>query len=109
MPLALICTMPSAGSQPLEERTENARGADNVKAVSAYRGASLVLAGERDRITPLALGQKVYAALPGTAKQWFVAAGATHNAIVGHKEVMPVYCDFVNAVSSGVSLPKGKD
>lgn len=69
---------------------------DNVAAVSAYRGASLVLAGEADTVTPAPLARKVYEAIPGTGKQWFMAAGADHNGIFGHKDVMPVYCGFVN-------------
>lgn len=73
------------------------RAADNVAAVAGYRGASLVLAGERDRTTPPALGHGVYAALPAGQKQWLVAAGAGHNAIFGHRDVMPAYCRFVNA------------
>lgn len=77
------------------EVAESLRGVDNVAAVTGYRGASLVLAGDGDRITPLPLAQKVYAALPG-AKQWLVAQGAGHNTIFGHKDVMPVYCSFVN-------------
>ncbi|MES2758281.1 MAG: alpha/beta fold hydrolase [Pseudomonadota bacterium] len=87
------------------EIDESLRAADNVAAVAGYRGAALVLAGERDRITPPALGQKVFAALPGTAKQWFVADGAGHNAIFGHKDVMPVYCGFVSSPSRGAVKP----
>ena len=78
------------------EIEKSLREADNVAAVSGYRGPSLVLAGEHDRITPPALGQRVYAALPGSAKQWLVAQGAGHNTIFGHKDVMPVYCNFID-------------
>jgi pimeloyl-ACP methyl ester carboxylesterase len=60
-----------------------------------------VLAGERDRITPPALGHRVYAAIPPAAKQWFVADGAGHDGIFGHQDVMPVYCGFVNRKSAG--------
>ena len=83
------------------EIAESLRGVDNVAAVAGYRNASLVLAGERDRITPPALGHQVYAALPGAAKQWFVADGAGHNAIFGHQDVMPVYCSFVRGIAAG--------
>jgi pimeloyl-ACP methyl ester carboxylesterase len=78
------------------EVADSLRGIDNVALVAGYRGASLVLAGERDRITPLLLARKVYAALPDGAKQWFVAEGAGHDGIFGHKDVMPVYCGFVS-------------
>lgn len=72
------------------------RGVDNVAAVGAYRGAALVLAGEADTVTPAALARKVYEAIPGERKQWFMAPGAGHNGIFGHKDVMPVYCGFVS-------------
>jgi pimeloyl-ACP methyl ester carboxylesterase len=71
------------------------RGIDNVAAVSAYRGSSLVLVGEEDRITPAPLARKVFEAIPGPSKQWFMAAGAGHNGIFGHNDVMPVYCNFI--------------
>ena len=73
------------------------RGIDNVAAVSAYRGASLVLGGSEDNITPVPLARKVFEAIPGQSKQWFVAQGAGHNGVFGHREVMPVYCGFVRA------------
>jgi hypothetical protein len=72
---------------------------DNVAAVSTYRGRSLVLAGERDTVTPPALGRRVYAALPGTRKQWLLVDGASHNSIFGSAALMPAYCAFVNAGS----------
>lgn len=78
------------------EVAESLRGVDNVATVSGYHGASLVLAGERDRTTPPPLAHRVYAALPDRSKQWFVAQGAGHNGIFGHQDVMPVYCSFVN-------------
>lgn len=82
------------------EIAESLRSIDNVAAVGHYRGASLVLAGERDRITPPQLGRRVYAAIPAAGKQWQVAAGAGHNAIFGHRDVMPLDCDFVNRRSA---------
>jgi pimeloyl-ACP methyl ester carboxylesterase len=87
------------------EVAESLRAADNVAAVAGYRGPSLVLAGERDRITPPALGHSVYAAMPGGAKQWFVAEGASHNTIFGHRDVMPVYCGFVNRPGAPREIP----
>jgi pimeloyl-ACP methyl ester carboxylesterase len=72
------------------------RGVDNVAAVGAYRGAALVLAGAADSVTPAALARKVYDAIPGQRKQWLLVPGAGHNGIFGHKEVMPLYCAFVN-------------
>ena len=71
------------------------RGVDNVAAMGNYQGTTLVLAGERDKVTPLALGRKVYEAVPGTRKRWFVAEGAGHNDIISHPAVAPGYCAFL--------------
>ncbi|WP_426189696.1 alpha/beta hydrolase [Massilia sp. DWR3-1-1] len=76
------------------------RAVDNLAAVSGYRGASLVLAGTRDGITPPALGQRVYAALPAGQKQWVVADGAGHNDIFGRPDVMAAYCALVKRIST---------
>lgn len=73
------------------------RSVDNVAAVSRYQGASLVLVGENDKVTPPQLARKVFDAIPGQSKKWFMAPGAGHNGIFGHKDVMPVYCGFVNS------------
>jgi len=75
---------------------QSLRGVDNVKAVAGYPGASLVLAGQADTVTPPALGRRVYDALPEQRRQWLLADGASHNGIFGHKDVMPPYCAFVN-------------
>lgn len=74
------------------------RRIDNVAAVSGYRGAALVLAGEHDKVTPAPLARKVFEAIPAAGKQWLMAAGAGHNGIFGHKDVMPVYCGLVKQV-----------
>lgn len=75
------------------------RSVDNVAAVSRYLGSSLVLVGENDKVTPPQLARKVFDAIPGQSKKWFIAPGAGHNGIFGHKEVMPVYCSFVSSTS----------
>lgn len=71
------------------------RGIDNVQLVGGYRGTSLVLAGEKDKVTPPALGRRVFEALPGERKQWFLADGADHNGILRQPAVRPVYCGVV--------------
>lgn len=70
---------------------------DNVEAMSGYRGASLVLLGDKDKITPDALARKVFDAIPGPRKRWHVAPGAGHNDTFGRPDVMPVYCAVVGA------------
>ncbi len=84
----------------LVSRVEVAPGlrvVDNVAAMSGYRGASLVLTGERDKVTPARLARKVFDAIPGQRKRWHVAPGAGHNDTFGRADVMPVYCQLVRA------------
>jgi pimeloyl-ACP methyl ester carboxylesterase len=75
---------------------QSLRGVDNVTAVAGYPGASLVLAGQADTVTPPALGRRVYEALPPARRQWLLADGASHNGISGQQDVMPAYCAFVH-------------
>ncbi|ATQ74977.1 alpha/beta hydrolase [Massilia violaceinigra] len=71
------------------------RGVDNQALVRTWDGPSLVLSGEKDQLIPVAMSRKVYDAIPGENKQWHVARGASHNGILAHPDVSPVYCDFV--------------
>lgn len=71
------------------------KAVDNVAAMGAWQGPSLVLAGERDKVTPVALARKVYDAIPGQRKQWHLSPGAGHNDTFGRADVMPLYCKFV--------------
>lgn len=71
------------------------KAVDNVAAMRAYPGPSLVLAGERDKVTPVALARKVYDAIPGQRKQWHLSPGAGHNDTFGRADVMPLYCKLV--------------
>jgi pimeloyl-ACP methyl ester carboxylesterase len=71
------------------------KAVDNVAAMRAYQGPSLVLAGERDKVTPAALARKVYDAIPGQRKQWHLSPGAGHNDTFGRADVMPPYCKLV--------------
>jgi pimeloyl-ACP methyl ester carboxylesterase len=71
------------------------KAVDNVVAMGAWQGPSLVLAGARDKVTPVALARKVYDAIPGQRKQWHLSPGAGHNDTFGRADVMPLYCKFV--------------
>ena len=68
---------------------------DNVAAMHGYTGASLVLMGSADKVTPPALARKVFDAIPSGRKQWYLAPGAGHNDTFGRADVMPVYCKLV--------------
>ena len=79
-------------------QVEPALGAvDNVAAVHAYTGASLVLAGKRDTITPPLLARRVFDAIGTRSKRWYEAPDSGHNDTFGAPDVMPVYCDFIRA------------
>lgn len=77
------------------EIAESLRAVDNVAAVARFHGAGLVLAGERDHVTPAALGRRVFAAMNPARRQWIEQAGAGHNDIFGSPALMPAYCAFV--------------
>jgi pimeloyl-ACP methyl ester carboxylesterase len=68
------------------------RAVDNVAAMSGYRGTALVLAGGKDRLTPAPLARKVFDAIPGSGKQWYLSPEAGHNDTFGRADVMPLYC-----------------
>jgi len=71
------------------------QGIDNVATVAGYAGLALVLEGEEDRITPPRLAKQVYAALPSSAKQLLMVAGAGHNDVLSNAAVPPAYCAFL--------------
>lgn len=73
---------------------------DNVVAASAFRGPGLVLVGENDRITPLALGKRVYEAMPGTPRELLVAPGAGHNDVLESGAAVQGYCRFIDKVAA---------
>lgn len=73
------------------------RAIDNVVAVAGYRGSALVMLGGRDRVTPTALGRKVYAALPEGRKRLLVLPGADHNGVITDPGAGAAYCDFIAA------------
>jgi pimeloyl-ACP methyl ester carboxylesterase len=78
------------------EVAESLRGVDNVAAAAAYRGDALVLAGSRDRVTPPALGQRVYAAMAPQRRRWILLDGVGHSTMFNRAEVRPAYCAFVS-------------
>ncbi|MFZ6719259.1 alpha/beta hydrolase [Undibacterium sp. Ji49W] len=71
---------------------------DNTRAVGAYRGKSLVLVGDQDKVTPLALGRKVYEAIPAGDKRFVVSPGGGHNGLMHRTDVVDAYCGFVRSI-----------
>jgi hypothetical protein len=74
------------------------QGIDNAASVAAYQGPALVLVGDRDNVTPLALGRKVFDALPATSKRFVVSPGGGHNGLLQRADIMDTYCSFVDTV-----------
>lgn len=68
---------------------------DNARAVSQFRGPSLVITGEQDQITPSQLGEKVFMSIPATQKRHVSIPGAGHSGNLSRKEVQEAYCGFV--------------
>lgn len=81
------------------EVTPPLAGVDNVAAVSAFRGPGLVLVGANDRITPAALGRRVFEAMPGSPTQLLVAAGAGHNDVLANQGTVLGYCSFIGKLA----------
>lgn len=77
------------------------RGIDNVATLAGYDGASLMLMGEGDRITPLPLARKMFEALPGRRKRLLALPGAGHNNVLEQPATVPAYCDFVRDSAAG--------
>jgi pimeloyl-ACP methyl ester carboxylesterase len=75
---------------------------DNVAAVSAFRGPGLVLVGENDRITPAALGKRVYDVMPGSQKEMVIARGAGHNDVLASQATRQDYCAFIDKIANTV-------
>ncbi|MFZ6757182.1 alpha/beta hydrolase [Undibacterium sp. Ji50W] len=71
---------------------------DNTRAVAGFRGKSLVLVGDQDQITPLALGRKVYDALPSADKRFMVSSGGGHNGLMRRTDMVDAYCGFVRSI-----------
>lgn len=80
------------------EVADTLRAIDNEAAVRAWQGPSLVLAGENDKLIPVAMSRKVFDAIEGQAKQWHVARSASHNGILSSPDVGPVLCGFVRGL-----------
>ena len=68
---------------------------DNTKALAHFAQPGLVLVGSLDRVTPPALGRKVFDAMPGPAKELVLVEGAKHNDILSHGEAVTAYCNFL--------------
>ncbi|MBJ7308974.1 alpha/beta fold hydrolase [Rugamonas sp. CCM 8940] len=77
------------------------REIDNVATLAGYNGASLLLTGEDDRVTPLPLARKVLAALPGQRKRLLALPGAGHNNVLEQPASGAAYCDFVRDSVAG--------
>ncbi len=82
------------------------REIDNIATLAGYHGASLVLTGEDDRVTPLPLARKVFEALPGRRKRLLALPGAGHNNVLEQPATGPAYCDFVRD-SAAAPAPAG--
>lgn len=76
---------------------------DNSVAVSKFSGASLVMVGAQDKITPPRLGQKVFDSIPSASKQMLTIDGVGHNGVLEHPASKPAYCKFIKQLASAPS------
>lgn len=75
---------------------------DNLANLQAYQGPIAVVAAERDAIIPISHAQRLYAALPGSAKRMWTIPGADHNDWPDFIR-QEWWGEFVAFVSSGVA------
>ena len=73
---------------------------DNLVAVSAYTGPSLLLIGGQDVITPPTLANRVFVAMRGSPKVLLVAQGAGHNDVLDDTKIAQKYCEFLGKLGS---------
>jgi pimeloyl-ACP methyl ester carboxylesterase len=73
---------------------------DNTQTSSKVTGASLVMVGDQDKVTPPELGKKVFDSIPSPSKKMLVIAGAGHMGVLAHPDTTPAYCDFITKLTS---------
>ncbi|MTW02150.1 alpha/beta fold hydrolase [Duganella ginsengisoli] len=71
--------------------------ADNTAQLSHVQAPTLMMTGEADEVTPPALAQKVFEALPATHKRFVVTQGAGHNNVLSNPATAGALCPFLHA------------
>ena len=77
---------------------EQLKTADNVARLQVYRGPLLIVVGEKDRVTPVALSRKLLAAAASTDKQLLITPGAGHGNAFESAESLAAYGKFIARV-----------
>lgn len=72
---------------------------DNVKAMSAYQGPSLVFTGEKDAQFPAELGQQVYDAIPAGNKRLVYLKNHGHTGMLKRDDAQKAYCEYIQQVN----------
>lgn len=77
---------------------DDALGAvDNVTAVRRIHSPLLVLAGAKDKSTPVSMSQRVFDAAPMARKKIFVLPDSHHNNVLANPSTAPELCPFIEA------------
>jgi hypothetical protein len=71
------------------------RQVDNRSAAAGFRSSALVIAAGRDKMTPPALGRKVFDTIPRQDKQFLLLEKADHNGALATEGAGAAYCAFV--------------
>jgi fermentation-respiration switch protein FrsA (DUF1100 family) len=73
---------------------------DNARAISQFRGKSLVISAEKDTQTPHELGRQVFDAIPSADKRYFLVPDAGHSGLLARENVKNIYCDFIKTAAN---------
>jgi len=74
------------------------RQVDNRSAAAGFRSSALVIAAGRDKMTPPALGRKVFDTIPRQDKQFLLLEKADHNGALATEGAGAAYCAFVRGL-----------
>lgn len=79
---------------------ESIANEDNVPRLKAYRGPLLIVAGQKDRATPVSLTRKLFDAAASADKQFLVVPGADHGQVFASAEAIEAYGNFLSKIAN---------
>lgn len=78
------------------EVSDALRVVDNIAVVQHHKAPLLVMVGDQDNVTPVALSQKLFDQSQSSVKQLFIAKGMGHTTATQHKDFASLYSDYVH-------------
>jgi fermentation-respiration switch protein FrsA (DUF1100 family) len=78
---------------------ETLRAQDNTERLKTYKGPLLIVAGDKDRITPVSMSRTLLDAAASTDKQLYVSPGASHGAALAPAAARAAYGTFLARIA----------